>query len=54
MRQGPPAEPLQHDAVRERQHELDAIAERERTAESAVPRRHRLRSFFSRLRFWKR
>jgi len=50
MRQGPPAEPLQHDAVRERQHELDAIAERERASEDAVPRRHPVRRFFARFR----
>jgi len=50
MRQGPPAEPLQHDAVREREHELEAIADRERVAGEAFPHRHPLRRFWARLR----
>jgi hypothetical protein len=49
MRQGPPAEPLQHDAVREREHELDAIAEKERMSEAAVPHHHPVGRFFARL-----
>jgi len=50
MRQGPPAEPLQHDAVHEREQELDAIADRERMSETAMPHRHPVRRFFAKLR----
>jgi hypothetical protein len=50
MRQGPPAEPLQHDAVREREHELKDIADKRRAAEESIPRRHPLRRLFAKLR----
>ena len=50
MRQGPPAEPLQHDAVRERDHELNDIAARQRSSEEAIPRRKPLGRLFAKLR----
>ena len=50
MRQGPPAEPLQHDAIRLREQELEAAAERERASETGVPHRHFLRRFVAKLR----
>ena len=50
MRQGPPAEPLQHDAVREREHELDDIAARHRVSEEAIPRRNPFRRLWAKLR----
>ena len=46
----PHSEPLEEDAARERNKELDAIAERERISESAVPHQHPVRRFFARLR----
>ena len=39
------------DVQHEREHELDAVAERERVKEEAAPhRRHRFRSLFAKLR----
>jgi methionine synthase II (cobalamin-independent) len=46
----PRPEELEEAAVREREHELEATAEAERASEEAVPRRHRVRRIFSRLR----
>ncbi|MFL5797457.1 MAG: hypothetical protein ACJ77A_05920 [Actinomycetota bacterium] len=46
----PRPEDLEAAALRERENELEAIAERERLTEAGVPRPHRIRGFFSRLR----
>jgi hypothetical protein len=52
MGRGPTPRPeqLEEEAMRERDLELDRIAERERAAEEAVPPRHRVRLFFARFR----
>jgi hypothetical protein len=46
----PRPEPLEEEALREREHELETTAEAERVSEEAVPRRHRVGRLFSRLR----
>jgi hypothetical protein len=45
----PRPEPLEEEAVREREEELEGIAEQERASEEAVPRRRRW-AFLARLR----
>jgi len=46
----PRPEQLEEDILREREHELDQAAERERRADDAVPRRHSFRRLFVKLR----
>jgi hypothetical protein len=50
MRQVPGPGQLEADDVHEQQRELAEIAERERIAEVAFPRRRRLLSLFAKLR----
>lgn len=49
MRQVPGPGQLEADTVREQQHDLEKIAERERVVDAAVPRRHPLRALLAKL-----
>lgn len=46
----PRPEALEEEALREREHELEDVAERERVSETAVPHRHPVRRLFAQFR----